>query len=200
MWHCHSFKPFWQLYHWIIVVPQFRLRTTAFKTHTTLQDTYNIARPSQKQSRENCRQVELQNHDNWKTVATESKESACVQLHASELQLKQLTSNPKMNIQRTAGLELFPLTTHASFCKTVKTLARFPHSLCRQSSITRQLYCFLGRLMPWKTCTSNNTIQADATTSDAVKFKCLANSCNPTFRTSKADLFTDTWKWDKTTL
>ena len=83
MWHCHSFKPFWQLYHWIIVVPQFRLRTTAFKTHTTLQDTYNIARPSQKQSRENCRQVELQNHDNWKTVATESNESTWVQLQTS---------------------------------------------------------------------------------------------------------------------
>ena len=46
-----------------------------------------VARTSQKQSSENCRQVELQNHDNWKTVATESNESTCVQLHASDIKL-----------------------------------------------------------------------------------------------------------------
>ena len=39
-------------------------------TYKNVQDKHkNVARPSQKQSSENCRQVELHNHDNWKTVA-----------------------------------------------------------------------------------------------------------------------------------
>ena len=58
--------------------------------HTLVQENYKIrktltkrSRQAQKQSSANCRQVELHNRDNWKTVAAESNESTCVQLHAS---------------------------------------------------------------------------------------------------------------------
>ena len=48
----------WQLHHWIIVVPSFKSLTT--RSNQVQQ----VARTFQKQSSENCQQVELQNHDN----------------------------------------------------------------------------------------------------------------------------------------
>ena len=50
-------------HHWIIIVPQFKLLTKTFNTS--------------KQSSANCRQVELHNRDNWKSISAESYESTC---------------------------------------------------------------------------------------------------------------------------
>jgi len=65
-----------------------------------------------------------------------------------------------MNIQRTAGFKLFPLTTYDSSCKTVKTRQRFPTQLMQaklgnqttvpytaHAASPGQLLLFLGRLM-----------------------------------------------------
>ena len=66
-------------------------------TYKNVQDKHNnVARPSQKQSSENCRQVELHNHDNWKTVANRVHMCPTVcKWHQTSYKWKQLTSTPK---------------------------------------------------------------------------------------------------------
>ena len=212
MWHCHPSDPFGSS----IIGSSLYLSSGYIQPHS--RHVQHVTKPSQKQSSKNCRQVELQNHDNWKTVATESNESTCVQLHASDIKLVTIkTVDIKSKAVKWTSKELQvsncfhwpPMTAPA---KQWKLWQRFPTQLMQakldnqttvpytaHAASPGQLLLFLGRLTQWKTCTSNNKIQADVTTTDAVKFKWLANSCNPAFRTSKADLCTDAWKWDKTT-
>jgi hypothetical protein len=50
-----------------------------------------------------------------------------------------------------------------------------------------------------KTCTSSNKTASKCKNNWCVQVQLTCKPCNPTFRTSKADLCTDAWKWDKTT-
>ena len=72
----------WQLHHWIIVVPYFKLLTTRSN------QVQSIARTSQKQSSEKLSTTwTAKPWQLWKLLHTSSNESICVQLHASDIKL-----------------------------------------------------------------------------------------------------------------
>ena len=147
----------------------------------------------------------------WKLLHTSSNESTCVQLHASDIQLVTSENSwhqiPKqwnehhMNWHfKTWKSSLQLANTYKpinNFCKMFGQLLQtelenpgncFLHSFCKQPR-TDSFCCFLDGLCNEKRVHQTTKMQANAKTTDALKFKWLASLCNPTFWISAASLW-----------
>ena len=182
--------PIWQLHHWIIVVPSFKLLTTR-SNHMQ-----QVARTSKKTGQWKL-STSCKTMTTVKTVAyivqwVHMCPTAC-KWHATSYKWKQLTSNPKQwkwtsheltsqdmkiqnccNWQTPTNLWTASARWLDSFCKqSWIPWQRFPTQLM-QAALNWQLLLFLGRLLHRKTCTSNNKNASKCKTTDALKFKWLA--------------------------